>query len=64
MDLSIEDPVTGAKADPSDPEGSAKSIGKGIGGMALAAGIASAGVAVYTRLSKETGDVTPEFVMD
>lgn len=64
MDLSVEDPVTGAKVDADDPTGSASSIVKGAAGVALSAGIISAGVAAYSWASEETGDATPEFVLD
>lgn len=63
MDLNAQDPVTGAKVDPSDPGGSASSIVSGVGGVALGAGIISAGVAVYKWASDKSGDATPEFVV-
>lgn len=64
MDLRSEDPVTGAYVDPSDVDGSAKSIATGVGGIVLGAGIVSTGIMLYKRFSEATGDATAEWVMD
>lgn len=64
MDLKAEDPLTGAKADPSDAGGSIKSIVLGIASVGLGAGILTGGIALYNKLSEATGDATPDFVLD
>ena len=57
MDIKVQDPVTGAKADTSDPGGSLKSIAAGAGGVALGLGVLAGGKRLFNTASQQTEQV-------